>query len=223
MMKQLGKSFYIAMALLIVAILLTQRIPHGKTMPLQKDLVTFEKQIGDWKGGPHRPFEQNILDVLRVDNYLNRTYYNKEREWISLYIGYFADQLSGKTIHSPRNCMPGSGWNFTQMQTVTFDVEGEQPLTVHAARAILVNGDERMLTYYWYQSRGRFLTSEYWHKIYLAFDAMRYNRTDGALVRVLAALPKNADIDKIDAQLKDFIIRFTPTLQYEYFPPAIGV
>ncbi len=204
MIKQLGKSFYITVVLLIVAMFFTQRVPHGKTMPLQKDIVTFKPQIGSWKGGPHRPFEQNILDVLRVDEYLNRTYHNSEEDWISLYIGYFADQLLGKTIHSPRNCMPGSGWNFTQMKTVTIDIPGERPLVVHAVRAILVDGEERMFTYYWYQSRGRFLTSEYWHKISMVLDAIRYNRTDGALVRVLAPLPKNADIDELDAQLQIF-------------------
>lgn len=115
-----------------------------------------------------------------------------------------ADQLSGKTIHSPRNCMPGSGWNVSQMKTVTIDIPEERPLTVHAVRAILVDGEERMFTYYWYQSRGRFLTSEYWHKISMVLDAIRYNRTDGALVRVLAPLPKNADIDELDAQLQIF-------------------
>lgn len=38
---------------------------------------------------------------------------------------------------------------------------------------------------YWYQDRGRILTSEYWAKIYMILDAMRTNRTDGALVRII--------------------------------------
>ncbi len=221
-MKELGKQFYIAAVILIIGIFLIQRVPHGKTIPLQKNIEEFEPQIGPWKGGPHRPFDPKILDILRVDEYLNRTYYNEAGEWISLYIGYFRDQKDGETIHSPRNCMPGSGWDFTQNQPMTFDIEGKYPIRLQALRAILVNGEERMLTYYWYQSRGRFLTSEYWHKIYLVLDAIRYNRTDGALVRVLAPLPREGDIDKIDAQLRDFIVKFTPILQHEYFPPPVG-
>ena len=217
-----GKHLYLAIGLLIVGIVLTQRVPHGKTMPLQKDILTFEQQIGSWKAGPHKPFEQNILDVLRVDEYLNRIYYDEGGRWISLYIGYFADQLSGKTIHSPRNCMPGSGWNFTQQEAVTIESPGDRPMIINAMRAVLVSGEERMLTYYWYQSRGRFLTDEYWHKIYLVVDAMRYQRTDGALVRVLAPIPKGADIDALDTQLQEFIMEFTPKLQNEYFPPAVG-
>lgn len=222
MFKKLGKQFYISAALIIVAIFFTQRVPHGKSMPLQKDLLSFHDQIGPWKGRPHQPFDQKILDVLRVDDYLNRYYYNRDGSWISLYIGYFRDQISGETIHSPRNCMPGSGWNFTQIRPVTLTAEGNPALEIHAFRSVLVYGEKRMLTYYWYQSRGRFLTNEYWHKIYLVLDAIRYNRTDGALVRVLTPLPEEGDFEEIEAQMKDFILEFTPQLQYEYFPPAVG-
>ena len=222
MLKKFGKQFYIAVVLLIVGIFLIQRVPHGKSMPLQKDILSFQDQIGPWKGGQHQPFEPKILDVLRVDDYLNRVYYNNDGMWISLYVGYFRDQISGETIHSPRNCMPGSGWNFIENREVTLDTKGDRPLKIKAFRSILVSGKQRMLTYYWYQSRGRFVTSEYWHKIYLVLDAIRYNRTDGALVRVLAPLPKEGSIEEIETQVQDFIMNFTPSLQYDYFPPAVG-
>jgi EpsI family protein len=224
-MKKLGKQFYIAVVLLIVVIVLVRNVSSGTPMLLQKNIENFEPQIGSWKGQPHRPFEPIILDILRVDDYVNRVYYNEAGEWISLYIGYFRDQQEGETIHSPRNCMPGSGWDFTQNQVVTFDVEdveGKSPIEIQTLRAILVNGENRMLTYYWYQSRGRFLTNEYWHKIYLVLDSIRYNRTDGSLVRVLAPLPEGKDFDEIDAQVKEFIVKFVPILQYEYFPPPVG-
>ena len=222
MLKKLGKQFYIAVAVVIIGIFLVQRVPHGKTMLLQKAFATFDHEIGPWKGVDQPPFDQKTMDVLRVDDYLDRIYSNADREWISLYVGYFRDQISGQTIHSPRNCMPGSGWNFTQNQTVTFDIAGKYPIRLQALRAILVNGEDRLLTYFWYQSRGRFLASEYWEKIYLVLDAIRYNRTDGALVRVLAPLPKEGNFDKIDAQVKDFIVKFTPRLQSEYFPKPAG-
>ena len=214
MWKKLGKEFYIAAALMIIAIVFIQRVPHGKTMPLQRDILTFPDHIGQWKGDIHKPFDPKILDVLRVDDYLNRVYYDREGSWISLYIGYFRDQISGETIHSPRNCMPGSGWNFTDLQEVTLQTKyEEQPFKIKALRSVMVHGDNRMLTYYWYQSRGRFMTNEYWHKIFLVLDAIRYDRTDGALVRVLMPLPKDAKIEQVDAQLQKFILDFTPQLQ----------
>jgi len=221
MRKQFGKEFYIAAALIVIAIFFVQRAPHGKSMPLQQEIFTFPTQIGAWQGGPHQPFEAKIMDILRVDDYLNRYYYDGSGDWMSLYIGYFRDQISGETIHSPRNCMPGAGWNFTDERNVTLEIAGERPVTVHAMRSVLVNGDNRMLTYYWYQSRGRFLTNEYWHKVYMVLDALRYNRTDEALVRVLTPIPKGGNLDEIEARVQEFIRQFTPPLYFNYFPPPV--
>lgn len=222
MLKKLGIQFYIAAALLILGIVLTQWIPQGVSMPLQQDLLTFPDRFGKWEGSPHEPFDPKILDVLRVDDYLNRYYYDPEGLWISLYIGYFRDQMTGEMIHSPRNCMPGSGWNFTEMQNITLDVPDDPTLKIHAVRSIMVSGQQRMLTYYWYQARGRFLTNEYWDRVYLVLDAMRYKRTDGALVRVLAPLPKEGNIEQIEAEMQDFILQFAPTLISDFFPPTVG-
>ncbi|PIE32596.1 EpsI family protein [candidate division KSB3 bacterium] len=221
MWKQFGTQFYVAMAVILVTIFLIYRAPHGKSMPLQKDILEFPEQFGSWQGGGSRTLDDKVMDILRVDNYLDRVYYDEQGRWISLYIGYFQDQKDGETIHSPRNCMPGSGWNFTKMQPVTLDIGGEHPLTVQAVRSILVHGENRMLTYYWYQSRGRFITSEYWHKFYLVYDGMRHNRTDGALVRVLAPLSENSDIQTVEEDMETFIADFAPILQYEYLPPGV--
>lgn len=222
-MKSLRKQFYIAVGVLLVGTFLVYRAPHGKSMLLQQKLFTFEDQIGGWTGEEPRTLDPKVLDVLRADAYVDRIYRNEAGEWISLYVGYFEDQKSGETIHSPKNCMPGAGWNFVQTEEVAFTIESRYPpMQFKALRGILLNKDERLLSYYWYQSRGRFLASEYWHKFYLIFDAIRYNRTDGALVRVLAPLSENADVEKIDAQLKAFITEFAPILQYEYFPAQVG-
>jgi EpsI family protein len=220
-MKKFGKEFYIAAALLVVGIILIQWVlrRESPSTPLKQPITDFTIQIGSWQGEQNQPFAQKVLDILRVDNYLNRVYRNEKGDWISLYIGYFQDQKNGETVHSPRNCMPGSGWNFTQTQAVTFDaINGKYPIKPKALRAILVNGKERMLTYYWFQGRGRFLTSEYWQKIYMVLDSIRYNRTDEALVRVLAPLPQEGNIDAIEAQLKEFIVKILPILQYDYLP-----
>lgn len=222
MLKQFGKHVIVTIVLLAITGFFVYRAPHGESVDLQQDILNFPDTIGRWKGEAPRTMEDKVLDVLRVDDYLDRIYWDATGSWISLYVGFFRDQKDGETIHSPRNCMPGSGWNFTETQDLTLEAKGEKPLQINAQRAILVNGEQRMLTYYWYQSRGRFLTSEYLHKIYLVLDAIRYNRTDGALVRVLAPLPKEGDISTIEADMQKFILEMTPTLQYDFFPPAAG-
>lgn len=222
MWKSFGKPFYITMALLLITAFFVYRAPHGQSMPLKQDFENFPDHIGVWKGSENRSLDPKVLDILRVDHYLDRVYRNDAGQWISLYIGYFADQKDGETVHSPRNCMPGSGWNFLETQEVTLQAPSKKPLTIHALRAVLVSGEERLLTYYWYLSRGRFETSEYWQKINLVTDAIRYNRTDGSLVRVLAPVSAKGDLTQIDAMLQDFIIQFTPTLYFDYFPEPVN-
>ncbi len=46
-------------------------------------------------------------------------------------------------------------------------------------------GEDKSVVLYWYQARDRVIASEYRAKFYLVADAIRYNRTDTALVRVV--------------------------------------
>ena len=104
-MKKFGKEFYIAAALLVVGIILIQWVLRRESppTPLKQPIEDFTAQIGSWQGEQNQPFDQKVLDILRVDDYLNRVYRNEQGDWISLYIGYFRDQKNGETIHSPKN------------------------------------------------------------------------------------------------------------------------
>lgn len=67
-------------------------------------------------------------------------------------------------------------------RTVIPDAAGA-PIEVN--RYVIQKGLEKQVVLYWYQSHGRVIASEYWAKVYLV-DAIRMNRTDGALVRVIS-------------------------------------
>ena len=58
---------------------------------------------------------------------------------------------------------------------------------------MIQKGLDRQLVLYWYQSHGRVVASEYWGKFYLVRDAVRMNRTDAALVRVIVPMAPNDD------------------------------
>jgi EpsI family protein len=102
----------------------------------------------------------------------------------SLYVGYYDRQVQGKTIHSPRNCLPGAGWEI--MSSSQIPVPGGTPGTIN--RVILANSGVRALVYYWYQGRGRIESSEYRVKWDLLRDAAMYGRTEEALVRIVVAV-----------------------------------
>ena len=63
---------------------------------------------------------------------------------------------------------------------------------------------------YWYQSRDRVVASEYSAKGYVMTDALRDNRTDSALIRVIVPVIEN-NIDRAMATATDFVkATFTP-------------
>ena len=154
---------------------------------------TFPMTIGGWKSIVDPPLDEAILKVLGVDDYLSRIYYQPDGTAVGLYMGFYGSQRQGDTIHSPLNCLPGAGWEPVsqgRLQIANADGRGRD-ITVN--RYIVQKGLDRQMVLYWYQSHGRVVASEYTSKLYLIHDAIRLNRTDGSMVRVIAPI-------KIDAQ-----------------------
>ena len=107
---------------------------------------------------------------------------------VGLYVGYHDSQRQGDTIHSPLNCLPGAGWQPLEQGRITVSVRDHgtaRPAPIEVNRVVIGKGLDRQLVLYWYQSHRRVVASEYWGKVYTVLDAMRYNRTDAAMVRVI--------------------------------------
>jgi EpsI family protein len=148
----------------------------------------FPMTISKWSGRPDPPLAQHVLDVLGVDDYLSRTYYAANGEVANLYMGFYQNQREGDTIHSPLNCLPGSGWEPIEKQRVQLRTPNG-PVAVN--ELVIEKGLDHQLVLYWYQAHGRVVASEYWGKTYLVLDALRLNRTDGSMIRVIAGLGDN--------------------------------
>ena len=103
----------------------------------------------------------------------------------SVYVGYYDSQTQGKTIHSPKNCLPGSGWEALGSEVATVETPNG---AVEVNRYLLQNGDQQALVLYWYQGRGRVQASEYLVKWDLLRDAALRQRSDEALVRIVVPL-----------------------------------
>ena len=114
-----------------------------------------------------------------------------DSRWASIYIGFYESQTSGKTIHSPKNCLPGTGWEAVSSTTADVDVGDGLPVTVN--RYVLKNGDAQALVLYWYQGRGRVAHNEYLVKWDLLRDAAVKRRTDEALVRIVVPIVSSED------------------------------
>ncbi len=127
---------------------------------------------------------------------------------VHLYVGYYQSQRQGSTIHSPKNCLPGAGWQPMKSDHITIPVGAGDLIEVN--KVMIEKGIEKQVVLYWYQSRGRVIASEYWAKIYLVLDAIGMNRTDGALVRVISPV---VDSERMaEQQAVDFVKELYPLL-----------
>ncbi|PYS39657.1 MAG: EpsI family protein [Acidobacteria bacterium] len=163
----------------------------SKTEPvfIREPLAQLPLKIGAWQG---RDFdiEERIVAVLGVQDYLNRSYYSSNAV-VSLYVGFYQTQRQGSTMHSPMNCLPGAGWDPVDRSQLSIPVTAEPPAPtrmININRIVIQKGMDRQIALYWYQAHGRVVASEYWGKIYTVLDAMRMNRTDGSLVRVITQI-----------------------------------
>lgn len=198
----------VAVAMLAGTWGLLQTLSHGEEVPIKKPFAEFPLMLGQRWEGKELGIEQKILDVLKVSDYMMRVYVPTEAggegltgDPVWLYVGYYQSQRTGATYHSPKNCLPGAGWQFVEASQVSVPVQGGPAITIN--RAIIQKGLERQLILYWYQDRGRVVASEYWAKGYMIWDAMTKNRTDGALVRV--TLHVTGTLEEADRQAAAFV------------------
>jgi EpsI family protein len=155
-----------------------------------RHLAEFPSTIGDWHMLHDGAVEQEEKDVLRADDYLTRRYAASPGKEATIFVAYFQSQRAGQTPHSPKNCLPGSGWTWSVSDTIQIDIAGRaQPIEIN--RYVVSKGDDHAVVLYWYQSRDRVVASEYQAAAFTAWDALRYNRTDTALVRIVTPVAQS--------------------------------
>jgi EpsI family protein len=120
--------------------------------------------------------------VAGVTSYLLRSFGDGNQTAFTVYLGYYDHQLQGKAIHSPKNCLPGAGW---EVVSASEEHLATSAGAVPVNRYLLVNEHRRAMVYYWYQGRGRVEGNEYRVKLQLLRDAALQGRSDEALVRVV--------------------------------------
>jgi EpsI family protein len=175
-------------------------------------------EIEGWKG-KQTLLDEKVLRVLGVSDYILRDYIPQTPQIqgkpvlpITLYVGYYDSMRKGKTYHSPKNCLPGSGWQLTEKESISVDFSGK----THVINKVLIQKDlDKQLVLYWYQDRGRIIASEYWGKIFLVTDSIKRKRTDGAFVRITTPIVSSEE-DAFKAELS-FARSIFPYLK-EYLP-----
>lgn len=199
--------------LAVYAAVVMLRLPPVERRVERAEFAAFPLQVGTWQGRGSA-LESVYLAALKLDDYLLADFRRDTAEPpVNFYVAWYDSQRTGQSAHSPRSCIPGGGWRISSLDSVALPgvARAGQPLRVN--RAVIERGSERQLVYYWFQQRGRIITNEYLVKWYILVDALRMNRTDGALVRVVTPLASGEDLPAADRRLTDFVRSVQPGMR----------
>ena len=207
----------------VCLLVMTALVLHGRgdvdKVPQSEPISRMPMNFGPWSGRDE-PIDEQVLEILGKGDFLNRVYEIQDGSRrvppVGLFIGYFPTQRTGQTIHSPQHCLPGAGWTFESSRYTTMQAADGKNFQV--GEYVIGNGEFRQFVLYWYQAHGRSVANEYVSKAYLIADAIRLNRTDGALVRVITPIAPNEAVGDARDRALNFakqmatqLPRFIPT------------
>lgn len=187
-------------------------------IPDRLHFAHFPMELDGWVCEKNHPLDREILDNLGASDTLVCDYQKSSTEVLGLYIGYHETQVREEgggagenSIHPPAHCLPGSGWDIIDSQTVPLDIAGMSEPGAGVKRLIIAKGPYRQLVYYWYQSRGRVIAEDWQKVLYVGYDRATKGRTDGALVRFTLPVERD-EIEQADARFREFAGLVVPEL-----------
>lgn len=166
---------------------------HAAVVPERKQFATLPLTIEGWMAIQDVQLPRNLEDVLNADDYLDRTYRREDGSKADLFMSYYRVQRAGENMHSPKNCLPGSGWQVLSSDVVYLNGSNKKGLGIN--RYIVEKDGELSTVFYWYAVHGRMVANEYWEKAYLVEDGIRTGRHDGALVRITVPINNSSEVE----------------------------
>lgn len=154
---------------------------ENRIIPVSRPLGSLPLSLGEWRMVSEETFSENVLKNLYPTDYLSRTYRDARGRIASLYVGYHDGGKSG-AVHSPRLCLPGSGWNIVEERRTFIKTAGEREIPV-VCSVYSKDGMRRMFIY-WFRVAGKDVSSIFEFKAREAFCSILESRKDTALVRV---------------------------------------
>jgi exosortase D (VPLPA-CTERM-specific) len=184
-------------------------------LPQRSLFATFPTALGEWRGRPSS-LGVDVEKGLGLTDYVISDFAKKDGRQVNFYVAYYASQRTGLSPHSPSVCIPGNGWQITDLERTSYR-SPDSSVSLPLNRVIIARGDQKQLVYYWFEERGMKIANEYLSKLYLLRDAMFKNRTDGALVRLTTPVYPGENESDADKRLQEFTQAVVPKLA-DYLP-----
>jgi len=144
--------------------------------------------VGNWKGGADQVLDSSVAEYLKPDDYVLRWYTEPDTEVsVNLFVAHFKSLQNTYGPHSPRVCLPGAGWLVRSSQQVALPLPGRVN-GIPVNEYVLEKSAQRILVLYWYQNDRDIWADEFYAKLRLLPDLLRYRRSDVSLVRLVTPL-----------------------------------
>ena len=205
-------QFWSVLACLLATFMIIHLRGDVDQVPPSAPLNEVPQQFGAWTS-EEIPISATTLEVLGKGDFLNRLYSRRGADSsetqppkptapVQLFIAYFPTQRTGQAIHSPQNCLPGSGWSFLSSGVTNFSDGAGKDYRV--GDYVISDGRYKQEVLYWYQSHGHSIANDYMAKLHMLTDSIRLGRTDAALVRVITPI----GADEAPAEAHDRLVNF---------------
>lgn len=207
-----NKTRFLIVYILLILAGLYVSLHSDVEVPLNRPFKEFPMENKGWHMISESKFSDEVLNVLRPTDYMLRNYVGAEGVPVSLYIGYHGGGKDSGPIHSPKNCLPGSGWNKLTESRITIHSGRDE---INIAKAVYQKVMSRKLFLYWYKVRDRSLSNEFALKFAEIKNSMFYRRRDSAFIRVSVDIESDENMSFLVGE--KFIKDFYPVI-VEFFP-----
>jgi EpsI family protein len=204
------KEFWMIVGLFLLTGVLVNLLRYSRVE--SGSLVSFSSiplELGGWRGEEYF-FSDQTYQILKADVSILRRYTHRDGKELWFFISYFKSQEYGAQIHSPKHCLPGSGWKILSKEKIRINLDTGTNLKVN--KLLIAEKNSREMMYYWFQTRGGVITSELGLKLDLMFNSLRRKPTDAAFIRI--NLPLN-QLSEREARVlfEDFLKTFGPKIK----------
>jgi EpsI family protein len=179
------RAAFVATAVLLLQAVVYYSGSAKEAVPSIAPWAQFPEEMTGWKGSHDLSIDRDVLNALKPDDYLVRTYISSSgKQPAGLFIAYFNSRRNGRAPHSPQWCLPGAGWKSISSRVIAIPLsDGSQ--TLPANEYLIEKGRESEFVIYWYHQGTRTVANEVMAQLYSLPDLILHGRTDTALVRII--------------------------------------